>query len=719
MSLPNHLAKIKSAGIYRFVWDKSVVPPQQAETLRLLVGYSEKGPFNTPVYIESVSEFKAIYGGASKRLERKGVYFHRMAEQALQSGPILALNIKPFTSDAESKENPEKTPEMVEYTNFNFCDAELLNKADHISQVTVMDLYDRNRFWKLDADKIVENLGDKASNYVTISTTDTKDTSCSIFIRKYKPASYKDITFRRWYNMQGIEYPEYMEDILDTNMDEYFAEIYVFRGEFTESLCKESGPLGKYFDIDENGITLKSEYKNSLGKSLDVLEALSSDSSSNFLGSYEGCTLPYFKDANGNYISLDINFNSDHSKHKMMMKLDESKLENPDDSLTDMLIIPGPKSDNTEAPVTRKLNAGELVNPDVDFGDEVVDPILPSLPNDTPTTPTISGLQPLYMCGYTYGTINKTDIVWSKCKTVLEYQGIYDALTNRVDVEYHYIVDTFDTQCGEGENKAELFNLAKNKDNAFAIINFPKMSSIIKNLGTIGEDGSIDMQKTMEKYTLPSEVEGASYGAYYTQLTFSDGTLKTVIPSAALVSNLFMNKWGPRQPYYIVAGPNYGVLSYSGLVGPDYNFGRSDLDILEPKGINAIIYVPRLGTYISSNQTAKQIPVSGLSKIHIRELVIYLQNEIEHLLQSYQWELNTQPLRDTIKAKADAICDKIMNNGGIYAYVNICNETNNTAEVIDNEMIILDTEIEPARGAGKMVHQLTIHKTGGLSSSIK
>ena len=38
MSLPNYLAKIKSSGIYRFVWDKSEVPPQQAETLRLVVG---------------------------------------------------------------------------------------------------------------------------------------------------------------------------------------------------------------------------------------------------------------------------------------------------------------------------------------------------------------------------------------------------------------------------------------------------------------------------------------------------------------------------------------------------------------------------------------------------------------------------------------------------------------------------------------------------------
>ena len=244
------------------------------------------------------------------------------------------------------------------------------------------------------------------------------------------------------------------------------------------------------------------------------------------------------------------------------------------------------------------------------------------------------------------------------------------------------------------------------------------MSKFVEN-GKKDSNGVFDLKETMKSYTMPGDSEGASFGAYYTQLTFSDGTVKSVIPSAAIVSNNFMDKWGARQPYYIVAGPIYGAMSYSGLVGPDYNFGRSDLDILEPKGINAIIYVPRLGTYINSNQTAKQIPVSGLSKVHIRELVIYLQNEVEHLLQSYQWELNTQALRDTIKAKADAICERILNNGGLYAYKNVCDETNNTPEVIDNEMIVLDTEIEPARGAGKMIHQLTIHKTGGLSSSVK
>lgn len=652
MSLPNYLAKIKSAGVYRFVWDKSQIPPQDAETMRLVIGYSEKGPFNTPVYVESASDFTSIYGNISKRLERKGVYFHRLALQALSAGPILALNIKPFED------------ESVEYINFNSSKIGELSNDVKLS-TKVSEIYDTDRFWALDVDKFRAKLN--TNDYLTIAATDVKDNACSIFIRKMIPDSYKGITLRSWYASQSLEYPEYLESILDTDMSDYFAEIYVFRGEIKPELYAEGGPLCKYLTAD--GLVNVS-YTDSFGDPADALDAMSRDSNSNFIGTYSGITLPYFKDANGNYISLDLKFNADHNSHKMLMKLEDSVLDETDDILA----------------------AIQTVNP------------------EGTTEEGFAPVKPVYINGYTYTTIDKKAVavdIWNGVVKVLKEKGIRTALTNRVDVEYHYLIDTFD---GEVTNtKKELFELSQAKDNTFAIVNFPKMSKF----------GNVNGVVKDFKPNMPSEVEGASFGAYYTQLTFSDGTVKTIVPSAALVSNLFMEKWGARQPYYIVAGPTFGRLSYSGMIGPDYNFGRSDLDVLEPMGVNAIIYVPRKGTYINSNQTAKQVPISGLSKIHIRELVIYLQNEVESLLQTYQWELNTQTLRDTIKSKADAICETIQNNGGLYAFKNICDETNNTAEVIDNEMIILDTEIEPARGAGKMVHQLTIHKTGGLTSSVR
>jgi len=102
--------------------------------------------------------------------------------------------------------------------------------------------------------------------------------------------------------------------------------------------------------------------------------------------------------------------------------------------------------------------------------------------------------------------------------------------------------------------------------------------------------------------------------------------------------------------------------------------------------------------------------------VHVRELVIFLQDEIEDMLRTYHWELNTPTLRDNVRAKALTILQLVKANGGLYEYSVVCDETNNTPDIIDNEMLILDIEIEPARGAGKMVQTLTIHKTGGISS---
>ena len=493
-----------------------------------------------------------------------------------------------------------------------------------------------------------------------------------MYIRKANVTGY-DITIGEWYAnyFPEEELPEYLAKIKDTKLSNYFAEIYVFRGEVTNDTVKENSAFGY---INENGnwvgyfyngsLTPNENYKNALGIAEDPLDAFANNPASNFIAKYQGCTIPYFKDANGNYISLDLLFNSGYDTHKMLMKMDESKLENQ----------------STEESVKDILELG------------------------------ISYTYHTYLEGYTYVVPTSGDLVTSSLNTINNNKGLYTALTNNVDVQYHYIIDTYQSKAGESGIKSKLAVLAKDKGNAFAILNFPPRNEVLKATSVNG-----DITTVPNNVHLASEQNGASYCAYYTQLKFSDGTVKSIIPSAALVSNLFMDKWGARQPYYVVAGPNYGKINYEQLVGPDYNYGRSDLDVLEPMGVNAIIYVPRKGTYINSNQTAKQNPVSALSKVHIRELVIYLQDEVESMLQSYQWELNTAALRATVKAKADAILERVQNNGGVYAYKNICDETNNTPEVIDNEMIILDTEIEPARAAGKMVFRLKIHKTGALS----
>jgi hypothetical protein len=679
MSLPNYLAKIKSAGIYRFVWDKSVAPIQAADTLRLVVGYSEKGPFNTPVYIDNTADFKTIFGGISKRLERKGIFFHRMALQALSAGPILALNLKKFSQSTpavgvEGDENytPEFIGEQVTYFGLDTTDDDITLKHADVEKI-----YNTNRFWSLDKEVLVNldtNIKDK---YISLASTDSKSTSCSVFIRPFKPTGY-DVTVKTWYVSRGEEIPSYLEGCEDMLIENTFAEIYVFRGEFTPAIAK-SPELKKYFTVTGDKVTLSAELTNAFDEPVDTLQALAEDECSNFIQVYRGTLLPYFKDNTNTYISLDLVFNLDNSTHKLIMNLNNDLLD-----------------DAEPATVKESVTLG--------------------------TAWDVIATTPYYMKGYTYNTLNKdmSREKWQEniLSVLTSYKGIIEALTNNVDVEYHYIVDTFESFVGTGRSlKTELALIAKKKDNCLAILNFPFMSELVSDK-TLMTNNTFDIKKIKNgKVTLPSASDGASWCAFYTAITLSDGTVKTYCPSAAVVSNLFMDKYGARQPYSIVAGPNYGLVTADGMVGPDYNFSRNDLDFMEPFGVNCLVYVPRRGTQINSNQTAKQTPVSALSKVHVRELVIYLQDEIAAMLQSYQWEFNTQPLRDTVKAKADKLLENVQQNGGVYAFKNVCDESNNTDDVINNEMLILSTHIEPGMGAGKLVEELTIYRKGGMTSS--
>ena len=69
-----------------------------------------------------------------------------------------------------------------------------------------------------------------------------------------------------------------------------------------------------------------------------------------------------------------------------------------------------------------------------------------------------------------------------------------------------------------------------------------------------------------------------------------------------------------------------------------------------------------------------------------------------------------------IKLKADSICERFVNRNGLYNFFNKIDEENNTSEVIDNQMGVLDTYVEPIKGMGIIVNNITVLRTGAISS---
>lgn len=867
MALPVYLQQFKAAGIYRVVYDQSTVRGVEAETLRLVVGYSEQGPFNIPTYVKSVSEFKALYGNINKNLERRGVFFHRLAIQALAAGPILCLNLKNFSNQTAN----------VEYCSIGADDNPLATSGPTPTAVT--NIYDTAGFWELSEEQVA-NLN--PNKYINICAADTIKNSNTFFIRKAIDSNVKgyDITVSDWYSDES-EIPEFLKEHLDAKISDFIAEVYVFGGQFTKAQIDASSVLGKYFDDKAESPTLRPEVTDAWGDKQDTLEMLYREDTAKPIGHYVGSLIPEFKDKNGNYMALNIVFNQDENVHNMIMSFNTDLLyKTTDDSQNnaegrntdvtgksmapmraaatgdtktvtafDIIDLRVPKLEpgiptkitpeqaekinaTLEGAVKDTLTAEQAViynsrlegaikaNVETTFTAEQlvkyneaikdlggsttaehVAKAQAASENDTQDTTssetttvtpneaqaaaynaTLTGAKktgdkldktqaatynaalpgaissgdsvnpteaqanaynnivlpeeiekkmpkPVYLKGYTYKTSVVTTleekINWHKdiLKTLTEYKGLRRALLNKSNIDFRYIVDTFEAypESGTAEQdttKSMLSYLAKQKESALAILNFPSVRNFVKYGETYLTNKIFDINKVVKLYRLPNNSEGASFCAFYTPLKFTDGYIDTIVPSAGLVSNLFMQKYTSRQPYYIIAGPNYGLISSNGLVGPDYNYSNDELQIIEPFGVNCMIYRPGFGTFINANQTAKQTPVSALSKVHVRELVIYLQDEIEKVLQSYQWEFNNTTTRNAILDKANQICARVAANGGIQAYLNVMDESNNTPDVIDNEMAILSTHIEPGRGCGKMIQELTIYRTGELSSTI-
>ena len=327
MAIPVALQSFKAAGIYKVVYDKSTILGEDTNILRLVVGYSEQGPFNVPTYVSSVSEFKKIYGDISKKLEKRGVYFHRVALQALTRGPILCLNLKKFATEQVEAAAISTEPKVGAIKNVKYL---------------VEDIYDTTRFWQCSADKLntiqpvseIKEDGEiiyaqTPDTYIKISATDTLKTSNTFFIRKASGSKVNgyNISINDWYKDSGEEIPEYLQDKLDAQVSDFFAEIYVFRGEFTKQQIVASESLQEYFDIVDDKLQLKPYVLDAYGDKIDTLDALYNDPVAGGLTHYVGALIPYFKTKTGTYASLDILFNSDRDTHFMMMAFDTDKLE--------------------------------------------------------------------------------------------------------------------------------------------------------------------------------------------------------------------------------------------------------------------------------------------------------------------------------------------------------------------------------------------------------
>lgn len=306
--------------------------------------------------------------------------------------------------------------------------------------------------------------------------------------------------------------------------------------------------------------------------------------------------------------------------------------------------------------------------------------------------------------------------------------NLYKTLCDRDYIQWRYLVDTFGYGVEE-ECKSVYTLLCQGRKSALAIINCPSQADFKRSYDPsfTNKSGGVSVEMIANGgdrsknpqflFTLPTIDNGASWGAYYyPYLKISDLSAVKTVPPAAYVSNLYVQKYAKSQAWAIVAGQKRGVISGNQVIGVEATLVHENRDYLEPMGINSIIWENGVGVEIYANKTAKQTPKSALSSIHVREACIYIQDSIETILRKYVFEYNTAQARLEIKTLVDDFLETVKNNNGVYDYKTVMDTSNNTQEIIDNSMGVIDVYIEPVKGLEILAQRLTVLKTGAIAS---
>ncbi len=161
--------------------------------------------------------------------------------------------------------------------------------------------------------------------------------------------------------------------------------------------------------------------------------------------------------------------------------------------------------------------------------------------------------------------------------------------------------------------------------------------------------------------------------------------------------------------WYSPAGTTRGAILNA--VKLAYNPSKNQRDRLYSNRVNPVIFSPGSGIVLFGDKTGLA-KASAFDRINVRRLFVYLEDAISQAAKDALFEFNDEITRTNFVNTIEPFLRDIQSKRGIFDYVVICDETNNTAAVIDNNEFVADIYVKPARSINFIGLNFVATKTG-------
>lgn len=229
--------------------------------------------------------------------------------------------------------------------------------------------------------------------------------------------------------------------------------------------------------------------------------------------------------------------------------------------------------------------------------------------------------------------------------------------------------------------------IAEQRGDCVAFIS-PQYTDVIDNSG----NEATDVVDTRNQLNVNSSYAIMDSGWKYQYDKFADKF--RWMPLNPDIAGLCARTDNVREPWFSPAGEQRGrILNVAKLA---YNPPKGDRDTLYKNGVNPVVNIQGSGPILFGDKTLLAKP-SAFDRINVRRLFIVLEKTIESAARNAMFEFNDAFTRGQFLALVEPYLNSVRARRGVTDFKVVCDESNNTPEVVDNNQFIGDIYIKPAR----------------------
>lgn len=281
----------------------------------------------------------------------------------------------------------------------------------------------------------------------------------------------------------------------------------------------------------------------------------------------------------------------------------------------------------------------------------------------------------------------------------------YRLFSNRDEVAVDYLImgpglsDKYESQA----KAQELISIANGRKDCIAVIS-PHRGDVV--------DITNSETQTDNIISFFSSLSSSSYAVFdsgykYTYDRFNNKF--RFIACNADIAGLMVRTGIDAYPWFSPAGQQRGVLNNA--IKLAYNPNKAQRDRLYPLRINSVVNQPGTGVILFGDKTALGY-ASAFDRINVRRLFLTVEQALERVAQAQLFEINDQITRANFVNIVEPYLRDVEAKRGIYGFRVICDETNNTPSVIDNNEFRADIFLKPTKAINYVTLTFVATRTG-------